>query len=479
MRLRSTPAPAFGLLALLAAGGLLASSADAGTVVPLTTRRVASGLNRPVFATHAPGDEDRLFILEQRGVIKILDLTTETLLGTPFLDIDALVLGPANTFDERGLLGLAFHPDYDTNGFFYINYINNSGNTVVARYTVSANPDIANPASASLVLGLVQPQANHNGGWLGFGPDGYLYIATGDGGNFCDTGTGHTTGTGNAQDITTNLLGKMLRIDVDGGSPYASPPGNPFVGVTGDDEIWAYGLRNPWRPSFDRETGDLYIADVGQDAREEINYQQANGSEDPQNPAYQGGHNYGWRGMEGNSCSSISGCSTTGCTCNDPVLTDPIHEYSHAVGFSITGGYAYRGCDIPSLQGRYFYADFGTNQIWTLFVVDGHATEIANRTAELDPPGTLAIGAVASFGEDARGEVYIVDRAATTDGEIYKVISVEGYPDFDCNAVVDVVDLLELLGKWGPCPQPCPEDVDRDGQVGVTDLLILLAQWTT
>ena len=469
MPFRIAPRAMFACLILLPVAGV-ATPSHGGAVAPLSTVRVASGLNRPIFVTHAPGDETRLFIVEQRGVIKILDLTTETVLGTAFLNIDPLVTGPANSFDERGLLGLAFHPDYETNGFFYVNY-RNAGSTIVARYTVSANPDVADPASAQLIIVISQPQSNHNGGWIGFSPnDGFLYIAMGDGGGACDV---HGTN-GNGQDITNNLLGAMLRIDPSatvGVGGYTNPPGNPFVGVTGDDEIWAYGLRNPWRNSFDRVTGDLYIADVGQDAREEINFQAGNST---------GRENYGWRCFEGNNCSSISGCSTTPCGCNASGLTFPIHVYNHPTGFSITGGYVYRGCDIPSLDGTYFFADFATSRLWS-FLYDGSVTEFVDRTTELSPSSDgFAVSSIASFGEDARGELYIVDRAGTTTGEVFRIIRDAGnIADFDCDGMVGIVDFLDMLGNWGACPAvgPCPWDLDRDGTVGIVDFLELLATW--
>ncbi|MCH7602503.1 MAG: PQQ-dependent sugar dehydrogenase [Planctomycetes bacterium] len=456
---------------------------NSGLVEALTTVRVASGLNLPIFVTYAPGDSTRLFIVEQRGVIKILDLASGIVLATPFLDIDALVAFAGGN-DERGLLGLAFHPNYQVNGFFYVNYINNSSNTIIGRYTVTGDPNIADSGSALQVLFIDQPFSNHNGGWLGFGPnDGYLYIATGDGGLACDPAQ-------RAQDITNQLLGKILRIDVDGGSPYAIPADNPFDGVTGDEEIWAYGLRNPWRNSFDRATGDLYIADVGQRAREEIDYQLASST---------GGENYGWDCREGTQCANTvsSQCSgtTNGCICASVTSVDPIHEYDRSLGFSITGGYVYRGCAIPSLQGTYFFGDFGSSRIWS-FTFDGvNKTNFTERTTELSPSSDgFFIGSIASFGEDANGEVYIVDRGGTTTtGEIFKIIpevltdtNGNGIPDgcdllacpsdFDLSGEVNVTDLLALLGSWGPCAG-CLTDSNGDGNVNVTDLLALLAAW--
>jgi glucose/arabinose dehydrogenase len=362
------------------------------------------------FATHAPGDTQRLFVTEQRGRILILDLGTLVVNPVPYLDIDSRMLGTG----ERGLLGLAFHPDYASNGLFYVNYTRNGdGDTVIAEYTVTGDPDVADFDSERILLTINQPQSNHNGGWMGFGPnDGYLYIATGDGGNACDSGSGHTTGIGNAQDLTGNLLGKMLRIDPLGDVPYGIPATNPFVGVTGDDEIWAYGLRNPWRGSFDRLTGDLYIGDVGQDLREEVDFQDA---------ASIGGENYGWRCREGNACSTggASSCpSTDGCVCpgSMPSLTPPVYDYRHAAPpaptsfvCTVIGGYVYRGSALPQLQGAYFFADYCGNGIWSFRVEGGLMTDYRDRTGLLTPSlDNFPIVSITSFGEDANGEMYIV-----------------------------------------------------------------------
>ena len=296
----------------------LAPAASAQT--PLETLRVASGLARPVYVTAPPGDFARLFIVEQTGKIKILDLGSGTVFVDPFLDLGGSGLNKAYTgpqLGERGLLGLAFHPDYANNGQLYVNYTEKANSdTVVEQYTVSANPNRADPASGVTIFGpYFQPQSNHNGGCIQFGPDGMLYIGMGDGGASNDQGSGHVAG-GNAQAGTT-LLGKLLRLDVDIPAPHVSPS-NPFVGdPTMLDEVWSLGWRNPWRFSFDRATGDLYAGDVGQNAREEISYQAAG----------LGGLNYGWRCMEGGNCTGLSGC-----TCNAPGLELPIQDYGHVAG---------------------------------------------------------------------------------------------------------------------------------------------------
>ena len=252
----------------LASAMVLVLPLHTAQAVELKTERVASGLTRPVYATAPLDDFERLFIVEQAGQVRILDLSVEppVLQGGSFLDISAVVNSTGN---EQGLHSLAFHPEYADNGYFYVNYTNLGGNSVVARYQVSGDPDDADESSEVVLMTLAQPQTNHNGGWMAFGPrDGFLYIATGDGGGSGDNDSGHTSGLGNGQDTTDNLLGKLLRIDVDAsdgpGGNYGIPPSNPFVGATGDDEIWSFGLRNPWRNAFDSITGDLYIADVGQ-----------------------------------------------------------------------------------------------------------------------------------------------------------------------------------------------------------------------
>ena len=399
MRRSSTRRP---WAALVAAAAMVALSFTPRVLeaVPLKTVRVAQGLARPLYVTAPLGDTDRIFIVEQRGSdgrgrIKIL--RQGAILPTPFLTTAVLSTG-----SEQGLLGLAFDRDYHITGRFYICYTNASGTTIVARHTVSTNPDVADPVGTE-ILTIPQPAPNHNGGWLAFGPDNYLYIALGDGGGQFDPGD-------NAQN-RNSLLGKILRIDVSG-SLYTIPPGNPFAGgIPGLDEIWATGLRNPWRNAFDRETGDLIIADVGQNVWEEVNFA----------PAGTAGANYGWRCFEADAPSTPSTTNPCG-SCTDPQcpMIPPTHAYQHGSGrCSVTGGYIYRGFDIPDLRGTYFYADYCTGEIWSgTFAVDT-LTNVQNRTVELEPEG-LSIGNITSFGEDARGELYICD----LDGEVYKIVPV-------------------------------------------------------
>jgi len=376
-----------------------------------TVSRLAGGLAQPLFVTSPPGDTQRLFVVEQKsGSIKIINSSTGAVNSTPFLSIPQNVLLGADY--EQGLLGLAFHPDYATNGKFYVNYTaqngTRGGQTRIVEYQVSSSdPNVANPSSAKPVLSFNQPETNHNGGWMGFGPDGFLYISSGDGG-----GNGYQNGqldqSFNSQDLTDNPLGKILRIDINGDAfpgdstrNYRIPANNPFVGREGDDEIWSYGLRNPWRPSFDRATGDLFIADVGQSAQEEVNFQ----------PAGVGGQNYGWNRFEGfNPYRPVS---------TPESLTSPVYAYDHSYGRSITGGYVYRG-PAPDLQGEYIFGDFGTGKIASFNVSalpGGIASgEVTQRTAQFRP-NTGTINNISSFGEDSAGNLYIVDY----DGEIFRV----------------------------------------------------------
>lgn len=446
----------------------LGSSAFAGGIPAVATKRIATGLNYPTFVTHAPGDTSRLFVLEKRGIIKIIDLATNTVLATPFLNIDPIVTGGASTNDEQGLLGLAFHPDYDTNGYFFVYYTTASTN-VVARFQVSSDPNVAVNTPLT-ILSWSDPFSNHNGGWMDFGPDGYLYIATGDGGSANDPGN-------RAQTIVNQKLGKMLRIIpdvVDSVTPhYTNPADNPFVGVTGDDEIYFYGLRNPWRCSFDRLTGDIWIGDVGQNAIEEIDFA----------PAGVGGLNFGWRCMEGNNCTGLSGC-----VCNDALLTDPIKTHAHAAGtnggFCITGGYVYRGCAYPELDGTYFYADYSSNNVWSLKYNGQVVSDFVVRNSQISPSvDGFTVNQIASFGEDANGEVYIVDHGSTTAGAIFKIIPATGEVtctvpvtgDLDGNSVVDAADLSLLLGAWGTAAG----DLNSDATTDAADLSILLGAWTS
>lgn len=436
--------------------------------------RVATGLNRPIYVTHAPGDRERLFIVEKTGTIKIFNIATGTINATPFLTI------PDTDFsnNEEGLLGLAFHPDYATNGRFFVNVtVDDDGGTAATRthireYKVSGNPNVADPNDTEVLI-YNQPQENHNGGWIGFSPnDGYLYIMSGDGGGGNDSGTGHTAGTGNAQDITNNLLGKVLRIDVDGtnGSTgeYGNPASNPFVGVTGDDEVWAYGLRNPWRASFDRMTGDLWIGDVGQENREEVDLQLA---------ASDGGENYGWRLREGSIATPTGGVGGPA-----PGAIEPEYDYGRGSGDfqggAVVGGYVYRGPD-PELQGMYLFADTLSANIWTL--IAGDPPTVDNVEAEL-PPNVGTLPAIVSFGEDAIGNLYMVNLGSSSfqpplgTGSIYRIVTDVLVPgDFDEDGDVDDADLIVWESGYGTAAgaEATDGDSDGDGDVDGRDFL----QW--
>jgi glucose/arabinose dehydrogenase len=341
---------------------------------------VATGLSSPDFVTAPPGDA-RLFVLEQPGVIRIV--RAGRLLPAPFLDLRAIV----RSGGERGLLGMAFHPDYARRGTFFVNYTDRDGNTRVVRYRVSRDPDRADPASAVALLRIEQPYANHNGGMLAFGPDSMLYVGMGDGGSGGDP---H----GNGQNLGT-LLGKLLRIDVDRGRPYAIPPDNPFVGVAGArGEIWASGLRNPWRFAFDRAAPRLYIADVGQNEWEEIDVADAR----------TGGINYGWNLREGLHAFRDGRAAGR-------APTDPLLEYSHVDGCSVTGGYVYRGAAWPELRGTYFFSDWCSGWLRSFRWRDGRATELREwRVGKL--------GQVTSFGEDGSGELLLT----TSQGRLLRLV---------------------------------------------------------
>lgn len=334
---------------------------------------VASGFTSPVAIRHAGDGSGRLFVVEQDGVIQVME--DGIVAPTPFLDINGLVASGG----ELGLLGLAFHPDYSNNGLFYVNYTRAAGQgheTVVARYSVSAgDPDVADAGSASILLVVPQPFANHNGGDMHFGPlDGYLYIGLGDGGDF-----------GTAQDLTS-LLGKVLRIDVDGGTPYAIPPDNPYVGTaTLRDEIWASGLRNPWRWSIDRQTGDLFFGDVGESEWEEMSFAEVGA----------GGLNFGWPCREGNHDFLPEFCD------GSEIFTEPFFEVSHATNAcSIIGGYVYRGSAIPGLVGYILFHDWCSGESW-------FARRTAPEVWEITPWNPLAGFNSVGYGEDEAGEIYV------------------------------------------------------------------------
>ena len=426
-------------------------------VTTLNFELVGNGLARPVFATSAPGDSDSLFVLEQhRGAIERIDLSTGT--RSTFVTLPS---GTVSTGNEQGLLGLAFAPDYQTSGRYYLNYTDASGDTRVREYT-RQSPTQGNPIATRDILRVNQPFTNHNAGWIEFGPDGNLYIGTGDGGAGGDP-------LNNSQTTTNNLLGKILRVSVDGDDfpndasrNYSIPSSNPFVGQTGDDEIFAYGLRNPYRCSFDRITGDLWIGDVGQNAREEIDVISASTS----------GQNFGWRIREGTLGPAVQGA------------IDPIYQYSRGLGalqgFSVTGGYVYRG-SISELDGHYFFADFVSDGLWSFrFNEDDQADfdgtnftdfEDWSNRVEIGLPTTIR--GISSFGEDSDGNLIVVSLA----GNVFRLCSVITLGDVNRDGTVNFLDIspfiLVLSGGF-----QAEADVNADGNVNFLDIspfIILLS----
>ncbi|MEE8575663.1 MAG: PQQ-dependent sugar dehydrogenase [candidate division Zixibacteria bacterium] len=402
-------------------------AADPDTLT-LSLQEVATGLDSPIYVTSAPHDSVRLFIVERGGKVRILK--DGSVIARPFLDISDRVA----TGGERGLLGIAFHPDFPDSPYVYTNYVSrvsNSDTTHLSRFTVSSDPDSADAATELRLLDIFQFASNHNGGMIAFGPDEYLYVGMGDGGGSNDP---QETG----QD-GKRLLGKMLRIDVNG-SPFAVPASNPFVSDTSVlDEIWAIGLRNPWRWSFDRVTGDLWIADVGQGQLEEIDFQSS---------ASDGGENYGWSITEGTDCFDPQiGCDFSG-------ISLPFYEYAHGSGrCSITGGFVYRGCAIPDLDGWYFYGDYCTGEIWRLK---------RNSNGTVDGPVMLfevANFQLVSFGEDYYGALYVI---LMNDGRILKLVHDGAVADF-CSADTDCCN-----GSTGNI------NCDQSGGVDISDLTAIV-----
>jgi glucose/arabinose dehydrogenase len=378
----------------------------------LTVIRITGGLSSPLGVVNAGDGSGRLFIVQQGGRVRVVK--GRTLQAASFLDLS----GPVAGTGERGLLGLAFHPDFATNHFLYVYYTRSGGDIVISRLTANTANTSVNPATERILLTIEHSEnGNHNGGSMAFGPDDYLYIGTGDGGGGGDP-------LDNGQDITNELLGKILRIDVDGTGAgplgrYGIPADNPFVGKTGDDEIWAYGMRNPWRISFDRANGNFYIGDVGQGRYEEI---------DKEGAGFAGGRNYGWNVMEGTHCYP------SGNSCNKTGKTLPIAVYGHDVGCSITGGYVYRGSH-RDLQGQYVFGDYCSGRIWTM---PNNGTAITQRRdTSLN---------ISSFGESESGELYLTD----LNGSLYRVIAPE-FSDIANSTFLDDIHWLFYAGITVGC----------------------------
>ena len=463
--------PALHRLAALAGIAAAAScgSASRAGVPAVEVELLTDAISNPMDLTYAPGDTIRIFIIERGGKVRLIK--NGSVQPTPFLDISSLV----STTGERGLLGIDFHPQYASNGLFFVRYNDAAGNTVVVRYEVSADPDIADPASASMVLAVPASTIIHNGGSIEFGPDGLLYVTLGDGG-FPEA----------AQD-PAEWWGKILRLDIDGDDFPADPNRNYAIPLDNSwgNEVFALGLRNPFRMSFDRATGTMWIGDVGQNAWEEVDM----------HPAGVSGMNFAWPCMEASHCHT--GLS---CLCGNFDLQLPQLEYDHSLGCAVVGGRVYRGCAIPDLEGAYFFGDFCSGSIWMAEAGSGQFQSVnvgRGGGGGSKTPGALQVDSVVAFGEDAQGEIYI----CSLGGDIYKIIpstpgpdgNGDGIPDScdgGCDPVhgdatadgnVDVDDLLAIINGWGPCQQPdCSGDIAPecgDGAVDVDDLLDVLNNW--
>ena len=388
---------------------ILAFIAQTGYSQMINLEQYVTGFSSPTDITNA-GDA-RLFVVERRGKVKIID-KDGIVLSTPFIDIDDMVSN-ASGQDERGLLGIAFHPDFANNGYFFLNHTDNDGHTNVARYQVDPlNSDIADPNTREQIIKIEQPTWNHNGGAIKFGPDGYLYIGMGDGGFANDPQ--------NYGQNKQSLLGKMLRLDVDNGLPYTIPADNPFVGDDSAlDEIWAIGMRNPWRFSFDKMTGDLWIGDVGQGQLEEVDFEPVG---DP------GGHNYGWKCYEGTDFTGNS--SMANCSEN---YVGPIYEISHQSGHcSITGGYVYRGTKYTDILGHYIFTDYCSGDFFTI-ISDGNGGWTSQLVASLN-------AGISTFGEGANGELYAAILSGGNGGNIYKVLG----GVLNANEVIKEIEALTI-----------------------------------
>lgn len=438
---------------MAACGAALGIAASTLAQAPVTTTLYVSGLSRPVDMVQHPTNPNVQFVVQQSGTIRVIE---NGALGGTFLNVTSLIV---DSTSERGLLGLAFDPAYGTEGgsdcsdcFYVYHTAGSAGATNVARYRhVAGNDLLADTNTRELLFSVAQPFSNHNGGHLEMGPDGMLYIALGDGGLANDPQE-------NAQNINS-LLGKILRIDVSQRPGFTNPPDNPFVGVDGNDMIWSWGLRNPWQFSFDTgpcATNAMLIGDVGQDAREEINYE----------PAGAGGRNYGWDCMEGNLCWT----NDVGCSCDDD-LTDPIHVVNQPIAQSITGGYVYRGASMPANRGRYIFGDFLTGRSWSLgLAIDQNGEAMVTDVVEI----SQQIGQfnISGFAHDAAGELYVINYS----GQIRKIQGVHAPADLDLNGSVNGADLANLLSNWFDAGCGAA-DLNNDGIVNGADLATLLSQW--